>query len=582
MDVLSVGPFGRAGSRCAWNRQGALSALDWLVMLGTVLSIAAYGAWKTRNVQSAAGYLRGEDQRWPTIGLAIMATQASAITFLSVPGQAYEDGMGFAQFYFGLPLAMVVISAFFVPIYYRLNVMTAYEFLEKRFDARVRALAAGLFLIGRGLAAGVSLYAPAIVLTAVLGWPTRGTAALMGLLVIAYTVTGGAQAVSQTQRQQMAVILAGLFIAAGIVAGKLPDAVGVSGAVAVAGAVGRMELIDLTFDPNTRYTLWSGLTGGFFLSLSYFGTDHSQVQRYLGGRSVAESRLGLLFNGLLKIPMQVLILFVGVLLFAFHVFVRPPLHFNGPDLAATQRAFPAEVAALDRRWDSAFEARKSVAETVAAGDPDARDRFRASQAEMDAIKADTRALVARAVPGAKVKDADHVFLSFVLTNMPVGTVGLLVAVILMAAMSSTASELSSLGSTSVVDFWVRWVRPAAGSAEMVRAGRIFTVGWGLVAIGFAAFASVVDNLIEAVNILGSIFYGVILGIFLVALFLPRIGATPVFAGALVAQLAVIGLFFASDIGFLWFNLIGCSLVVVLAALVQVVGGGPVNSMESAT
>jgi len=549
-----------------------VTALDWLVLVGSVAFIAIYGTVRNARVSTAQDYLKGGDLRWPTIGLSIMATQASAVTFLSVPGQAYEDGMRFVQFYFGLPLAMVIISAVFVPMYYRMRVFTAYEYLEQRFDVRVRVLAALLFMMGRGLAAGISLYAPAIILSALLGWSLNAMNVLIGAVVILYTVTGGAKAVSQTQKQQMVVILAGILVAAVVIAANLP--VSVADATTLAGALGRMEIIDLSLDPNSRYTLWSGLTGGLFLSLSYFGTDQSQVQRYIGGRSLTESRLGLLFNGLFKIPMQALILFIGVLMFAFYLFEKPPVFFNEPTLEAVRQTEHAdELAALEARWDEAFEARRAQAEALARADtPEARAGLQAAQAEMDGLRDEAKALIRQAVPTAELQDGDYIFLSFVLAWMPPGLVGLLVAVILMAAMSSTSSELSALGSTSVVDLYKRLVRPDADEAHTVRMSKLFTVSWGLVAVAFATFAALLDNLIEAVNILGSIFYGVILGIFLLALFFRRVRATPALLAAIVGQVAVVGLFLASDIGFLWFNLIGCALVVGLALCFQAVGG----------
>ncbi|MEZ4323083.1 MAG: sodium:solute symporter [Myxococcota bacterium] len=578
-----------------------MTALDWVVLAVTVLSIAGWGAWKNRRVESAESYLKGSGLAWPTIGLSIMATQASAITFLSVPGQAYEDGMRFVQFYFGLPLAMVVICVVFVPIYYRLGVYTAYEYLEQRFDVRVRVLTAMLFMIGRGLAAGISIYAPAIVLSAVLGWSLNGTNLLIGLVVIVYTVTGGAKAVSQTQKQQMVVILAGMLVAAGIIAMRLPSGVGLGEVATVSGALGRMNIVDFSIDPNSRYTFWSGITGGFFLALSYFGTDQSQVQRYLGGASLTESRLGLLFNGLLKIPMQLMILSIGLLVFTFHVFDKPPIVFNTPALEAARGLAGPEVEALQDRWDAAFEDRRDRARALVDGDESARDGLVAAQARMDAVRDETRALIEREVPGAETKDADYIFIRFVLQHLPPGVVGLLLAAILMAAMSSTASELSALGSTSVVDLYKRLLRPeppdrepsasrladsrtvaasprdsslSADEAHTVRVSKAFTVFWGLLAVGFATFASLLDNLIEAVNILGSIFYGVILGIFLVAFFAKRVGGDAVLGAAAVAQATVVVLFFYSDIGFLWFNMIGCMLVVLLALGIQAVPGVP--------
>jgi Na+/proline symporter len=551
-----------------------MTPLDWLVLAGSVLGIAAYGAWKNRRPASAASYLKGEGLAWPTIGLSIMATQASAITFLSVPGQAYEDGLRFVQFYFGMPLAMIVVCAVFVPMYYRLRVTTAYEFLEERFDVRVRVFTASLFLLGRGLAAGISIYAPSIVLSAALGWSLNLTNLLMGLIVIAYTVSGGAKAVSQTQKQQMVVILLGMLVAAGITWSKLPAEVGLVEWTRLTGTLGRLNIVDFSVDPTTRYTFWSGITGGFFLSLSYFGTDQSQVQRYLGGESLTASRLGLLFNGLLKIPMQMMILCMGLLVFTFHLFEAPPMLFNGSVLAAAEQTERGpELQALQTRWDEAFAARRAEAERVVAGEPRG-EALVAAHAAMQGLRAEVKAVVTEAVPGAEVQDADYIFIRFVLRQLPSGVVGLLIAVILMAAMSSTASELSALAATSVVDGYKRLLRPDADDAHIVRVSKALTVAWGLVAVGFATVASLLDNLIEAVNILGSIFYGVVLGVFLVAFFVRRVGGTAVLAGAVAAQLAVISLFFLSDIGFLWFNVIGCLLVVALSLGVQALPGVP--------
>ena len=551
-----------------------MTVLDWLVLVGTIAFISIYGAWKARGASTAKSYLKGEDLRWPTIGLSIMATQASAITFLSVPGQAYEDGLRFVQFYFGLPIAMVIISAVFVPIYHRLEVLTAYELLEKRFDVKVRVLTASLFMLGRGLAAGISIYAPSIILASLLGLSLNTMNWAVGGVVILYTVTGGSKAVSQTQKQQMIVMMGGILIAAVVIAYRLPDGIGVGTAATLAGALGRMRAIDFSFDPSTRYTFWSGITGGLFLSLSYFGTDQSQVGRYLGGATVTESRLGLLFNGMLKIPMQLLILWIGVLVFVFHLFERPPVFFDEATLERARVTEGPALAEVETRWDAAFEARRDAARSLATTDtPDARGALQAADREMTALRKEAKDVVQRALPGAEVKDSDYIFIRFVLNYLPPGLVGLLVAVIILASMSTTASELNALGSTSVVDLYKRLYRPDADDAHTLRVSKAFTVFWGLVAIGFATFAGLVDNLIQAVNILGSIFYGVILGIFVVALFVRHLRATPVFVAAVVAQLVVIGLYLRSDIGFLWFNLIGCALVVGLAVLVQAMQGG---------
>ncbi|HEX5746442.1 MAG TPA: sodium:solute symporter [Archangium sp.] len=558
-----------------------MTLLDWLVLIGTTASIVGWGLWRTRGESNTAeGFLRGtQDLRWPTIGLSVMATQASAITFLSVPGQAYEDGMRFVQFYFGMPIAMVLISAIFIPIYYRLNVLTAYEYLESRFDLKTRLFGAFLFLVQRGLASGITIYAPAIILSAVLGWPLEPTIVGIGALVIVYTVTGGSKAVSQTQKQQMVVMLGGMVVAAIVIVWRLPEHVSFGRAVDVAGALGRMNVVSFDLDMQDRYNIWSGLTGGFFLALSYFGTDQSQVGRYLTGRSIAESRLGLLFNGVLKIPMQFLILFVGLLVFVFYQFNAPPLLFNQPLRAKVQATAQAgEFAAIEQKWaqvqaDKRAEADRYLAAREA-GDASAvdsaRERLRAAAKTADSVRKEAKAVVARALPGTETKDSDYIFISFVKDWMPSGLVGLLITVILAAAMSSIASELNALGATTTVDFYRRLVRPDASDRQVLVASKLFTVFWGLVAVGFASFASLLDNLIQAVNILGSIFYGTVLGIFLVAFFFKHVRGHAVFFAALVSQTTVIALFMFSAIGYLWFNVIGCALVVVLALVLQVV------------
>jgi Na+/proline symporter len=555
---------------------GVVTGLDWLVLVGTLAFIVTYGWWRSRGGRSMNDYvLGGNTLAWPTIGLSIMATQASAITFLSTPGQAFEDGMRFVQFYFGLPVAMVVISAVFVPAYYRLKVYTAYEYLEHRFDVRVRYLGALLFLIQRGLAAGITLYAPAIILSAVLGWPLEPTIVIMGVVVVLYTVSGGSKAVAITQKHQMVVMLSGLGVAAVMVVLNLPDDVSLSEAVKLAGALDRMNVVSFALDFENRYNFWSGLTGGFFLAMSYFGTDQSQVQRYLSGKSVAESRLGLLFNGMFKIPMQFVILFTGVMVFVFYLFVRPPIFFNQPTLAkiAASEHAPA-LRELEARWDAAFEARRRAAGAHVAAqgteaEPRAREELQAAAKGMAALRAEAKELVAKALPQAERKDSDYVFISFVLGYIPSGLVGLLIAVILCAAMSSISSELAALGSTTTVDMYKR-IRgvPHGSTPGDVRLSKLFTVAWGVMAIGFASFASLLDNLIQAVNILGSIFYGTVLGLFVVAFFVKRVTATPALIGAIVAQSLVIGLFFLSDIGFLWYNVIGCAVVVVVSLAVE--------------
>ena len=555
---------------------GFVTALDWAVLVGTIVTIVAYGAWKTRGARDIQSYLKGGNElKWPTIGLSVMATQASAITFLSTPGLAYEDGMRFVQFYFGLPLAMVVICAVFIPIYYRLKVYTAYEYLESRFDVRVRYLGAALFLIQRGLAAGITIYAPAIILSTLMGWSLQATILAIGIVVIIYTVSGGTKAVSQTQKHQMIVMMSGMIVAAIVIGVKLSDTLSLTHAVKVAGALGRMNIVSFDFDLNDRYNFWSGITGGFFLALSYFGTDQSQVQRYLTGRSVTESRLGLLFNGLFKIPMQALILFIGVLVFVFYVFVQPPIFFNAPTLAAAKASSKgAQISALEEKFAESYEARRAAAlryvDSLKAGTEDqtAKADLQAADRALAEHKQQAKSMIREALPEAETKDGDYIFVSFVLQFLPAGLVGLLIAVILSAAMSSTASELNALGSTTVIDMYRRGFYRDAPESHAVAASKVFTAMWGLVALGFASFASLLDNLIEAVNILGSIFYGTVLGLFLVAFFLRNVGATAVLIGAAVAQTTVVLLFFSSSVGYLWFNVIGCGVVLLVAAIAQ--------------
>jgi len=560
-----------------------MTALDWLVLFGTLGAIVAYGVWKTRHTRDMASYLHGGyADNWATIGLAVMATQASAITFLSTPGQAYSDGMRFLQFYFGLPLAMVVLSVAFVPRFYGLRVYTAYEYLEQRFDRKTRQLAAFLFLVQRGLSAGITIYAPAIVLSTVLGWSLNLTSIAIGALVILYTVTGGTRAVTQTQKHQMVVMLGGMAVAFLVVVARLPPQISFGRAVDLAGTLGKMNIVDFSPRLDSRYTFWSGITGGFFLAMSYFGTDQSQVQRYLSGRSITESRLGLLFNGLLKVPMQFLILFVGVMVFVFHQFQPAPIFFNPAALAAL-RASPraGELQALEQSQQATF-ARKQAAiarlqDALDRGDRPgagaAADTVRGVEGEDRALRERARQLVVATLPRAERNDTDYIFISFVMKNLPRGLVGLLLAVILCAAMSSTASELTALGQTSVVDFYKRSLRRDASDTHYLRASQLFTAGWGVLAVVFAALASLVDNLIQAVNILGSLFYGTILGLFLVAFFSKRVGSGAVFLAALLSEAAVIAVWLATDIGFLWFNVIGCALVVAISWTIARVPAG---------
>ncbi|NDK55002.1 sodium:solute symporter [Pontibacter fetidus] len=560
--------------------------LDWIVLLGTIGFIVIYGIWKTRGSQDIEGYLKGDNSmKWWTIGLSIMATQASAITFLSTPGQAYEDGMRFVQFYFGLPIAMVIISVTVIPIFYKLNVYTAYEFLENRFDLKTRSLAALLFLVQRGLAAGITIYAPAIILSTMLGWSLTITNLVIGVVVIIYTMSGGSKAVSVTQKQQMAVMMGGMIIAGIMVVSYLPDNVGFGDAVAVAGKLGKMNVVDFNWDWKTswddRYNFWSGITGGLFLALSYFGTDQSQVARYLGGKSIGESRLGLLFNGLLKIPMQFMILFIGVMVFVFYQFNEPPVFFNEgtkSKLYATEHA--TELRTLEANYSSIFEEKKQAMQSLVsalktedeAAIAIAETKVENLNAAGKEVREEVKALITKAVPNAETKDTDYVFISFVMKYLPAGLVGLLLAVIFAAAMSSVASEMNALASTTVVDIYKRSINPNGSPMHYVNASKVLTIAWGIIAILFATFASMLDNLIQAVNIIGSIFYGTILGIFLVAFYFKRIKGNAVFFAAILAEVVVLYCFYFTEIAFLWFNVIGCVAVIVFGFILQTLIG----------
>lgn len=551
-----------------------MDIIDWVVLFGTLLFIVAYGVYKTRGSQNIESYLLGDkSMKWWTIGLSVMATQASAITFLSTPGQAYEDGMGFIQFYLSLPLAMIVLSVTVIPLYYRLKVYTAYEYLETRFDLKTRTLAAALFLIQRGLAAGITIYAPAIILSTILGWHLTLTNILIGTLVIIYTVSGGTRAVSQTQKQQMAVMMGGMILALIVLFWKLPEYVSVGDAITVAGQMGKLNLIDLSVDFENRYTLWSGMLGSFFLFMSYFGTDQSQVQRYLSGKSIAESRLGLLMNGLVKIPMQFLILFIGAMLFVFFQFNQSPVFFNqAVKEKAMQSPEGEKIRQLEQEYDQLFMQKKEGLQQALSLEGEASDavfeQVESLQQREKGIRQEVKGLIVQADPLAEPKDTDYVFITFVMNYLPHGLIGLLLAVIFSAAMSSTAGELNALASTTTVDVYKRSVRKEGSELHYLRSSKLFTVLWGLLAIAFATYATLLDNLIEAVNILGSLFYGTILGIFLVAFYLKRVQSNAVFYAALIAEAIIIICYITTELAFLWLNPLGCGLVILLALLFQ--------------
>jgi SSS family solute:Na+ symporter len=553
-----------------------VNAADWAVLLGTIVGIAAYGFWRTRHVRSLNTYMRGDAAiGWGTIGLSVMATQASAITFLSIPGQGFESGIGFVQNYFGLPLALIIVCAVFLPMYRRLNVYTAYQFLGQRFDEKTRLLGAGLFLVQRGLAAGVTIYAPAIIISTVLGWRLDLVVVFTGLLVLVYTVTGGSEAVALTHRWHVAVIWAGMVTAMIVLLLRLPAGLGFMGAAHVAGALGKLQAVDFSLDPSRRYTVWTGVFGGLFLSLSYFGTDQSQVQRYIAGPSLRAGRLGLMFNAVLKIPMQFVILVLGAFLFVFYQFVPAPVFFNQAEWR--RHAQDGRFRAIEAEHASAVAQSQSTIrgwlEARASDDPareaSARAAMVAASEHSRAVRAEAKAALAAADPRTKTKDSDYVFITFILTQLPHGAVGLLLAVMFSAALSSTASELAALGTTTTIDVW-RHLRPliAADEARNVRVARRFTTLWGAVAVAFALFTGFAENLIEAVNILGSIFYGVVLGLFLVAFFLRHVGGTAVFLAAVVAEVLVVAMYFSLNIGYLWYNLIGCAACIALSLALQ--------------
>ena len=553
-----------------------MNYIDWLVLGLTLVAIVGYGTWRTRKQKDLDSYLRGgRDSKWFTVGLSVMATQASAITFLSTPGQAFESGMGFIQIYFGLPLALILISVFIVPLFYKLNVYTAYEYLEGRFDLNTRLLTAFLFLIQRGLAAGITIYAPAIVLSVVLGWDLTKLNIIIGLMVIIYTVSGGTKAVNITQKWQMAVIMGGMFFAFFMIIEHISPFMSFSEAVKFAGESGKMNLVNFDFDFESRYTFWSGITGGLFLSMSYFGTDQSQVQRYISASSVKESRMGLMFNAILKIPMQFFILFTGVMLFVFYQGHQQPISFNQEVIELVENSDRAEAGNVILTSYEEIEAQKL--KLVQHSVPNSNQEVQRLQSAQLELKASYNELAHEIDEDFPTKDSDYVFIRFILDYLPHGAIGLLLAVILSAAMSSTAGELNALASTSMNDFIKRLGERKLTEKSQVQLSRFVTVIWGILAISFALVANLVDNLIELVNILGSLFYGTILGVFVCAIFIKRINARSVFFAAVFAESVVLLLFigeklhwFEREIGFLWFNVIGAMAVIILGLLFQLI------------
>ncbi|MBL7994226.1 sodium:solute symporter [bacterium] len=561
-----------------------MTTFDWIVLVSSLVFIVSYGVWKGRGSKDMRGYLlSGNDMKWYTICLSIMATQASAITFMSTPGQSYIDGMRFVQFYFGLPLAMVILSVTAVPIYHRLKIYTAYEYLETQFDLKTRLLAVFLFTIQRGLGAGLTIYAPSIILSVLLGWNLYWTNIIMGGLVIIYTASGGTRAVSWTQTHQMIIITAGMIAAFGTMIYLLPPQLSFIDAMHVAGKMEKLNTIDFSFNLNDRYTIWSGIIGGLFLQLAYFGTDQSQVGRYLTGQSVTQSRLGLLCNGLVKVPMQFSILFLGVMLFVFYQFVTPPVFFNTVETQKLQNGrYAAEYKKLEEHHATVFKDKEIYLNNLltAIHDKD-ESKIAAIQQELKisndglrAIRSEATALMQLNDPSANTNDANYIFLNFVITYLPVGLVGLVIAAIFAASMSSTASELNALASTTVVDIYRRLIKKqihtSGDEKQTVLITKLATVFWGIYAIFFAQFASLLGSLIEAVNILGSLFYGTILGIFLVGFYMKFIRGTSVFFAAIAAEITVILCFLFSDISFLWYNVIGCLLVMLLSLVFQTV------------
>jgi len=560
-----------------------MSVLDFVVLVGSMLGIAVYGIWHTRGRRNLNSYLKGDRQTpWFAIGLSVMATQASAVTFLSTPGQGYVGGLGFLQIYFGVPLALIIIAIVFLPVYRRLNVYTAYEFLGRRFDGKTRLLGAGLFLLQRGLGAGLTIYAPAIVLTTVLGWPMNLTIISCGLLVIIYTAMGGSEAVTVTQKYQIMIIFTGMIAAFCCLVAKLPRELSWMDTFVLAGKFHKLEAVNFSTDIHERYTFWSGILGGTFLMLSYFGTDQSQVQRYISGSSLRESRLGLMFNAVCKIPMQFCILMLGILMFVFYQFETPPLFFN----AASRQYIAAhagdpKLLGFQTKFDSAHDQmRQELNDWLKArhdGNLFAADTAFGSASQSaqhsEQIRLDAAGAMPGAISGAAANDADYVFITFILQQLPHGLIGLLVAAFFAATLSSKAAELNALGSTTTVDLYHHMIRRDNTDARSVTATKWFTVMWGLVAITFALYAHLVENLIQAVNILGSIFYGVMLGLFVVAFFVRHVGGTAIFWAALAAQALVFLLYFKLTISYLWYPLIGCAACVLFSLMLQPVLGG---------
>ena len=564
-----------------------MQELDWFILIFTLSFIVLYGVWKTKGSKNVNDYILGNNETpWYTVGISVMATQASAITFLSTPGQAFNDGMGFVQFYFGLPIAMVVICYTFIPIYHKLKVYTAYEYLEQRFDLKTRSLAAILFLIQRGLGTGLTIYAPAIILSTILGWDLTSMIIVIGTLVIIYTFTGGTKAVNVTQKQQMFIIMSGMFIAFYLILSYLPEEVTFSNALQIAGVNDKMNIIDFSFDTKSRYTFWSGITGGFFLALSYFGTDQSQVQRYLSGKSIRESQMGLVFNGLMKVPMQFFILLTGVMVYVFFQFQSLPINFNPNSKATIENSIYAEeYKQLEQNLVKVSAEKKEVTLAYATQlnidreNKVLKSRIIALNEKEKSIRDEAKEIIGKANEKGKTSDADYVFMHFIINFLPKGMIGLLLAVIMSAAMSSTASGLSSLASTTVIDIYKRNIKTAKSDKHFVNASKLFTIMWGVIAILFACFGTLFENLIQLVNIIGSIFYGTVLGIFLVGFYVKLVKGKAIFWGAALSQLTIFFIYYFAihiypsgqeKLGYLWLNFIGAVLTLVFSVVFQMI------------
>ncbi len=550
-----------------------MQLIDWIILVSTLLLIVVYGTIKTRGAKSSIDYIKaGNQAKWWTIGLSVMATQASAITFLSTPGQAFHDGMGFIQFYFGVPLAIIIVCIVFIPIYHKLKVYTAYEYLESRFDLKTRTLTALLFLIQRSLSAGITIFAPAIILSSVLGWDLTTLNIVLGLLVIIYTVSGGTKAVNYTQKYQMGIIFIGLLICLAVIINLLPENINFKNAIDIAGANSKLEVLNFSFDLENRYTIWSGLIGGTFLMMSYFGTDQSQVQRYLSGKSLKEMQLGMIFNGILKIPMQFFILFIGVMVFVFYQFNSSPINFNPQSISIVNNTtYEKDYNTLQNELNNIFNEKQYQINNYLSGNYDAKYGLSELELKEKKLRLEAKNLIALASKEKKIKvetnDKDYVFITFILENLPKGLIGLLLAVILSAAMSSTSSEINALATTTAIDIYKRNKKNVTDD-QLVKSTKFFTFLWGRIAIGIACVAYLADNLIQLVNIIGSIFYGNVLGIFLIAFFFKFIKSNAIFYAAILTQIVIIYGWYNDWMPFLWLNVFGCIVVISIASLLQ--------------